>query len=304
MKTSKITVVGSNMVDLITEIDRMPSRGETINGQNFQMGFGGKGANQAVASALMNADVFMMTAVGDDMFGPKTIENLKAYGIDTNACKVIPGHSSGVAPIFVEDSGDNRILIIKGANSFLRPEDVDRNESIIRDSNMVILQLEIDLETVYRCIECCKTHKVPIILNPAPADPNLSLERLDGVNFLIPNESELQALSGCSVDSVEEIEIAARNLIDRGIQNVIATMGENGSLYVSREKTVHVASVSVETIDTTGAGDAFIGCFAAIFCETGDIVGSMTIASEFAGISTTKRGTQISFPKRHELEGL
>ena len=302
MKVPKITIVGSNMVDLVTKIDRMPSRGETITGQDFQMGFGGKGANQAVASALMGAEVSMISAVGDDMFGPRTIENLKSHGIDTAACLTIPGVSSGVAPIFVEDSGDNRILIVKGANSFLTPDDIDRNESLIRDSHLLVLQLEINLETVYRCIDICKSHKVPVILNPAPADPQLSIDRLDGVDFLIPNESELQALSGCPVDSIEEIELAARTLVGRGIQTVIATMGEQGSLYVSKEETVHVGSVPVETVDTTGAGDAFIGCFAAVFCETGDIVGSMKIASKFAGVSTTKRGTQMSFPGRHELE--
>jgi ribokinase len=153
MARPRITVVGSNMVDLITYIRRMPKEGETIEAPRFEMGFGGKGANQAVAAALLGADVCMVTKVGDDLFGPNTKKNFERCGIDTSHVEIVPGVSSGVAPIFVDEKSHNSILIIKGANSHLAPKDVDRAKDRILNSDVVILQLEISLETVYHTIE-------------------------------------------------------------------------------------------------------------------------------------------------------
>ena len=302
MKNSRITVVGSNMVDLVTRIYRMPQEGETVAARDFEMGFGGKGANQAVAAARMGADVAMITAVGDDIFGPGTLDNLRQSGVNTDFSKVVEGESSGVAPIFVDEQGQNRILIAKGANAHLGSGDVEKAGSLISESNLVILQLEVELETVYFTLRFCRERQIPVILNPAPADPNLDLNKLEGLDFLIPNETELESLTGMPCSNVPEIEAAARTLIDRGIKNVIATMGGNGSLFVSRQDVVPVPPIDIQPVDTTGAGDAFIGSFAACFGDSGDIVESMKTASRFSGLSTTKSGTQKSFPSLEELE--
>nr|MDA3822548.1 ribokinase [Bacteroidales bacterium] len=171
MKQPKITIVGSNMVDLISYIDRMPKPGETIVAPDFDLGFGGKGANQAVAAALMGGDVRMVAKIGDDRFGPITKKNLESFGINTKYTETVPGVSSGVAPIFVDKNSNNSILIIKGANSYLEPEDIDKAQKMILDSDIVIMQLEINLKTIYHTIKLCEKNNIPVILNPAPADP-------------------------------------------------------------------------------------------------------------------------------------
>lgn len=302
MKTPKITVVGSNMVDLITYIDRMPKEGETITAPNFSMGFGGKGANQAVAAALLGAKVAMVTKVGDDMFGPNTKRNFEGLGIDTTFVEAVPGSSSGVAPIFVDRNSKNSILIVKGANEELKPADVDRAEKLIASSDLVIMQLEIALETVYHAIEACGRHGVPVILNPAPADPRLEADKLKGVDFFAPNETELQTLTGMPVGSFDEVKAAARSLIDKGIKRVIVTLGDKGSLLVERGRDFMAPAHKVKSVDSTGAGDAFIGCFATQWIKTGDVEAAMATANMYAALSTTKPGTQKSFPTLAEFE--
>ena len=302
MKRPIITVIGSNMVDLVTRIDRMPSTGETINGLDFEMGFGGKGANQAVACALMGAEVSIITAVGDDMFGPRTLENLRSFGIDASAAKTVESVPSGVAPIFVDTRGDNRILIVKGANERLEPDDLRAAEHRIAGSDMVVLQWEIRPDTVYAAVDLCRAKGVPVLLNPAPADGLLELDRILGVDFLVPNETELETLTGLPTASVSQAETAARTLVDRGIRRVIATLGENGALLITEDGAEHLPPIPVRAVDTTGAGDAFIGSFAAAYAGTGDVLGAMALANRFAGLSTERSGTQKSFPRREELE--
>jgi ribokinase len=304
MKKPKITVVGSNMVDLISYIDRMPQTGETITAPDFNLGFGGKGANQAVAAALLGADVAMVTKIGDDLFGPPTKTNLESYGINTSFTEVVPEISSGVAPIFVDQDSNNSILIIKGANNHLRPEDIDRATARILQSDIVILQLEIGLETIYHTIKICKKNRVPVILNPAPADTELQLDQIRDVDFFIPNETELQTLTGMEVASVDQAQAAARSLLTMGFRNIIVTLGRKGSVYISEKVERLVSSIKVQSLDTTGAGDAFIGCFAACYCETGNIIESMEISNRYAAISTLNAGTQKSFVSRTEFEAM
>ncbi|HEY9595575.1 MAG TPA: ribokinase [Spirochaetia bacterium] len=302
MGKPKITVVGSNMVDLITYIERMPREGETIVAPRFEMGFGGKGANQAVAAALLGAAVSMVTRVGDDMFGPNTKKNFERLGIDTRHVEPVPGVSSGVAPIFVDPHSKNSILIIKGANEHLKPSDVDAARDLILSSDVVVMQLEISLETVYHTVELCAKNHVRVILNPAPADPKLDIRRVAGVEFFAPNETELQTLTGMPTSTVDEVKRAARSLIDKGLSKIIVTLGDKGCLLVTRDADDLVPARKVKSMDTTGAGDAFIGCFATYLVETGDVAKAMEIANAYAAFSTMKPGTQKSFMDRKEFE--
>lgn len=296
-----IAVIGSNNVDLISYIDRMPNEGETLEAPSFTMGCGGKGANQAVAAAKLGSKVMMVTKVGDDIFADNTIQNLERYGIDTEFTNKVPGSSSGVAPIFVDSDSKNRILIIKGANQYLLPEDVDKAAEKLKRCSLIVLQLEIALETVYRAIEFGNEHGIPVILNPAPATKNLDFNYVCKCDFFVPNESELEILTGMPVSTIEQIKAAAVSLIDKGVKNVIVTMGSRGVMWITESATHIVDSFKVDAVDTTGAGDAFIGCFAHYYVKNGDVAESIKMANAFAAISVTKRGTQHSYPSMDEV---
>ena len=304
MGRPRITIVGSNMVDLITYVERMPNEGETIEAPRFEMGFGGKGANQAVAAALLGADVSMVTKVGDDLFGPNTKKNFERFGIDTTHVETMPGVSSGVAPIFVDTKSRNSILIIKGANAHLTPQDVDRAKQRILKSDLVILQLEIRLETVYHTIAMCNANGVPVILNPAPADPGLDVNQIRSVALFAPNETELALLTHMPTGTLAEVKAAAKTLLQKGLAKVIVTLGEKGSLLLSADTETLVPAFKVDSRDSTGAGDAFIGCFATYFIETHDLMKAMEQANRYAALSTTKPGTQKSFLDRKSFEAV
>ena len=298
----RIAVIGSNMVDLVTYVARMPHRGETIEAPSFEMGHGGKGANQAVAAAKLGADVMMLTKVGDDMFADSTIGNLARYGVDTRHVEKVPGRSSGVAPIMVEPSGENSILIVKGANDDLLPADIERAAEDLRRCDLILLQLEIPLETVYAAIEFGKRHGIATLLNPAPAAAALDPRRIRDVTFLVPNETELAMLSGLPVDSMVEVEAAARSLMAKGIGTVIVTLGARGALLVTAAGVTPISPMVVTPVDTTGAGDAFIGSFARYYVETADIAGALDKAVRYAADSITRRGTQKAYATEAEFQ--
>ncbi len=291
----RIAVIGSNMVDLVTYVNRMPVRGETVEAPRFEMGHGGKGANQAVAAARLGASVLMVSAVGDDMFADNTIRNLTLAGVDTKYVRRVAGRSSGVAPIMVEPSGENSILIVKGANSDLSPADVERAGEDLKTCDLILLQLEIPLETVYAAIAFGKRHGVRTVLNPAPATPELDPERVRDVSFFIPNETELAILTGMPVGTEEEIGAAARSLIDKGVETVIVTLGSRGALLATAASVHRVAPVRVEPVDTTGAGDAFVGSFARYFAGGLGLEPALNLAARYAADSVTRRGTQKAY---------
>ncbi|MGR2708088.1 ribokinase [Pseudomonas sp. IB20] len=293
---SKIAVIGSNMVDLITYIDRMPAQGETLEAPGFALGCGGKGANQAVAAAKLGADVLMLSKVGDDMFADNTLANFQRFGIDTRYVQRVPGVSSGVAPIFVRADSHNSILIVKGANAHLSPADIDAAAADLRGCTLIVLQLEINLETVYYAIEFAHRHGIAVLLNPAPALAGLSAEHLAKLDFLIPNESELALITGLTVDSSDSARAAARTLVASGIRHVIVTLGEQGALYVGEEGEFQVPGQRVVARDTTGAGDAFIGCFIQHWNRDGSIRQAMEQAVAYSACSVTALGTQTSYP--------
>jgi ribokinase len=298
----RIAVVGSNMVDLVTYVDRMPVRGETVEAPSFEMGHGGKGANQAVAAARLGASVVMVTAVGDDSFADNTIRNLASYGVDTSFVRRVAGRSSGVAPIMVEPSGENSILIVKGANSDLSPEDVERAGEMLKTCDLILLQLEVPLETVYATIAFGKRHGVRTVLNPAPATPDLDAARVKDVSYFIPNETELAILTGMRVESEGEIAAAARSLIARGMGTVIVTMGAKGALLVERSSVRKIESVRVQPVDTTGAGDAFVGSFARYHAAGDDLESALEKAAHYAAHSVTRRGTQKSYADEADFD--
>jgi ribokinase len=293
---SKIAVIGSNMVDLITYIDRMPAQGETLEAPDFAMGCGGKGANQAVAAAKLGAQVLMLSKVGDDMFADNTLANFKRFGIDSQFVQRVPGVSSGVAPIFVQSDSHNSILIVKGANAHLKPADIDAAQQALRGCSLIVLQLEIDLETVYYAIEFAKANGIPVLLNPAPALKGLSRDHLAQLDFFIPNETELALVTGQVVDSLESARSAALQLVQDGIRHVIVTLGEKGALYVGEDGEFRVEGHKVDARDTTGAGDAFIGCFTHHWSQDGAIRNAMNQAVAYSACSVTGLGTQSSYP--------
>ncbi|MBF0808440.1 ribokinase [Rothia nasimurium] len=289
-----IAVIGSNNVDLISYITRMPQEGETIEAPDFQLGCGGKGANQAVAASRLGSEVLMVTRVGNDLFADNTIANFKANGMSDKYI-LRTDATSGVAPIFVDQQSRNSIIIVKGANALLTPEDLQAAREDIARCKLIVLQLEINLETVYAAVDLGKELGIPVLLNPAPAAPELSLERARSVEFIVPNETELSLLSGMPVDTLDDISNAAGVLLDSGIKNVIVTLGARGVLWVSAEGEKLIEGNAVDAVDTTGAGDAFIGCFSHYWVKNGDIAESLRLANYYAGDSVTRQGTQKSY---------
>jgi ribokinase len=297
IKRPRIAVVGSANIDLTTFADQFPKPGETIFGQKFDLGFGGKGANQAVAARLCGAEVFMVARVGSDLFGPATIENFKKLGIDAREVKQVQGLSSGVAPIFVDPNGQNRILVVKGANDALKPADVDAAAETLRTADCIVLQFEIPLETVYYTVSFATRHGIRCILNPAPAQP-VDMKALAGLDYFVPNETEAATITGMPVRNVDDAKRCAEKLVASGIQRVIITLGANGSLLAGNDGIEHLPAFSVEALDSTGAGDAFIGSFSVFLGEGLAEREAVRRANLYAGLSTTGVGTQKSFYDR------
>lgn len=290
----KIGVIGSNMVDLISYITRMPEEGETIEALDFRLGCGGKGANQAIVSSRLGSEVVMVTRVGDDLFAQNTIANFAKNNIDTQHVLSTSG-SSGVAPIFVDQESHNSILIVKGANARLTAADIEAARERLIECELIVLQLEIPLDTVYAAVRFGQQHNIPVLLNPAPASPALVLEEVRTCKFIVPNETELSLLTGMPVETLDDIKNASQVLLNVGIENVIVTLGKRGAYWLTSERDELFAAAQVHAKDTTGAGDAFIGCFSHIWGKTGDIEKAIRAAIVYAGDSVTKLGTQTSY---------
>lgn len=297
----RIAVVGSANIDLVTYTDQFPKPGETIFGDKFDLGFGGKGANQAVAARLCGAEVSMIARVGDDLFGPATIKNFESQGIDASHVRQVKGVSSGVAPIFVDSSGQNRILVVKGANDALKPADIDAAAEVLKSVGCIVLQFEIPLETVYYAVSFARKNKIRCILNPAPAQP-VDLDAIAGLDYFVPNESEAETITGSPVRNVDDARHCAEKFLAGGIRRIIVTLGANGSLLAGKDGMEHVPAFKVKTVDSTGAGDAFIGSFATFLAEGLPEREAVRRANLYAAISTTSPGTQKSFCERSRFD--
>ena len=296
-----IVVVGSCNTDMLFMSDVVPRAGETVFGTGFDLGFGGKGANQAVAAALCGADVAMVAAVGGDLLGAETIRNFNSVGVRTSGVRVVPGASTGAALILVEPNGENRIIVANGANDRLMPADVDAAGPQLAAANMVLLQFEVPLQTVYHTIRVAKAHYARCIVNPAPA-LQADLSELALADYLVVNETEAEILSGRKVQSEGDLHGCVEALLDHGIRRVILTLGARGAVLASPSARVHVPPFPVTAVDTTGAGDAFIGSLAVFLTEGMSEEEAVTRANLYAALSATRTGTQKSFAKRAEFE--
>jgi ribokinase len=300
-RTPRIAVVGSAVTDLTTFSDVFPRAGETLFGKRFNLGFGGKGANQAVAARLCGAEVLMVARVGNDLFGEATLKNFASFGIDTTHVQVVQGTSTGVAPIFVEPNGQNRIIVVKGANEHLRPVDVDAAAPLLRAVDTIILQFEIPLETVYHTVHFAQANGIRCIVNPAPALP-MEVSELTSADYFIPNETEAELITGHPVQTPGQARAAAAALLQMGFRKVVLTLGARGSLVADARGSTEVAPFPVTPLDTTGAGDAFIGSLAVFLAEGLPELQAAARANLYAALSTTRVGTQKSFLARAEFE--
>src|SRR5258706_14281835 len=300
-KQSFIGVGGSANVDFPTFNDVFPRPGKTIVGKKFDLGFGGKGANQAVAARLCGANVGMVAKVGSDLFGPATIKNFESQGIDARYVRIAEGVSSGVAPIFVDPSGQNRIIVVKGANDTLSPEDVDAAAPLLRKADTIVMQFEIPLRTVYHTVKLAKTHGIRCIVNPAPAQP-VDYKEAGAADYFIPNESEAEAITGMPVDSLDDARKCAEFMVRQGMRRVVITLGERGSLAAGPDRVGLIPAFKGQAVDTTGPGDGFIRRLAGFLSEGLPEGEGLPRANLYAALSTTKVGTQKSFCNRAEFE--
>jgi ribokinase len=298
----RIGVVGSSNVDLVTYVDRMPAWGETIAAPRFEMSHGGKGANQAVAAAKLGASVVMVSKVGDDMLAEGVLSNFADIGVGADHVERVARQSTGTATILVNGSGDNFILIVKGANGDLSPDDIERAEEDLKACDLILTQLEVPLETVYAALAFGKRHGVKTVLNPAPAVRSLDIAQARQASFVMPNETELAILTGMLVESEAEVAVAAETLIKQGFEAVIVTLGGRGALLAAPERVRRIAPVKVQAVDSTGAGDAFIGSFARYFAAGLSLDDALAKATCYAADSVTKRGAQKSFATESEFE--
>ena len=296
---SKITVVGSINMDLVFEVARLPQIGETVEGHDYAEHFGGKGANQAVAVARMEGDVSMIGCVGEDAFGRAMIQNLKDQRIHTEGIRVTGETGSGKAVIMVE-GGDNAILLDGGANMALTPQDIKDHASLIRESDTLLLQLETPTETVLEAAKIAHNNGVRVILNPAPAKvlPDALWQYVD---ILIPNETEAAFYAGHGVSTEEEAKDAIRALGARGVKTVIVTMGEKGAIYNVGDEVYRQVSRKVKAVDSTAAGDSFIGSFATALSSGATIKEAVRIGSIVGSVVVTRHGAQDSIPTLTEI---
>lgn len=300
MSSPEIVVVGSLNMDLVGRAPRLPVPGETISGSSFATLPGGKGANQAVAAARLGARTAMIGCVGDDAFGAQLRAGLESDGVDCAGVRVVAGVSSGVALIVVEAAGKNGIVVIPGANGRLVPADVDAREDALAAARIVVLQLEVPLATVEHAARRAKALGKLVILNPAPAQP-LPPSLLALVDLLVPNEIEAAALTGAPVVSVEDAIAAGRRLRETGASTVLVTLGAQGVVVVEAGGANHHPSRPVQAVDSTAAGDTFIGGFGAALVRGLALPAAVACAQAAAAISVTRPGAQPSIPFLREL---
>ena len=296
-----ITVVGSLNMDLVTYTSRMPAAGETIIGKSFRQIPGGKGANQADAIAKLGAEVKMIGCVGCDGMGTALLDSLRNDGVDVTMVKRVDGISTGIASITVDSSGSNSIIVVPGANGRLSIEDLQASLEAIENSEIVVAQLEVPIETVRFAIKTAKQMGKLTILNPAPA-AELEDEFLSNVDILVPNETELELLSGIRIHNEAELERAAQLLINKGVQELIVTLGSKGCVHLNKPGSKAYPAYKVDAIDTTAAGDSFIGALAAAISEGKTLEEAIRFATAVGALTVTKEGAQSSLPFRKEVE--
>lgn len=303
MAKKTIFVIGSSNTDMILRVPSIPRPGETVLGGRFASEPGGKGANQAVAAARAGGRVVIMTSLGQDTFGDEYVRRFEMEGIETGFVLRDAAAASGVALIFVGANGENSIGVAPGANEGLRPEHIDAARDALAAASILLIQLEIPVDTVAAAVQLAHAHGVRVIMNPAPAQP-LSEALLAKISVLTPNETEAALLSGIEVKDKASAERAGRALLEKGVGEVVLTMGRGGCLHITADAVRHYPAFSVTAVDTTAAGDTFNGALAVALAESRPIDNAIRFASAAAALSVMQEGAQGGIPDRSAINNL
>ncbi len=297
----EIIVVGSLNMDLVTRVKQRPAVGETVLGKQFFTSFGGKGANQAFAAAKLGGNVRMVGKVGNDHYGRDMISWLQRSNIRTDFIAVDAEEASGIAVIVIDARADNSIIVVPGANGKLLPADIAKLTEPIRNAKLLVLQLEIPLETAMQAIEIASACRVPVLLDPSPVpDGEFPASLFGKISYIAPNSTELRHLSGVEITDDESVIRASQILLEKGVQCVLAKLGERGALMSTREETHHIPGFQVKAVDTTAAGDTFIGAFAAGIVQGWPLRECARFANAAAALTVTRYGAQDSMPSLKE----
>ncbi|MEH7235338.1 ribokinase [Bacillus sp. JJ1562] len=296
-----IVIVGSLNVDMVVNVKQRPEWGETVLGHGFFTGNGGKGGNQAYAASKLGASVAMLGCVGEDIFGEQLLKGLNEVGVDTSHIEKIRGVSSGVAVISVNAEGENSIIVSPGANDHVTPEYVRKHEQVIREAKLVMMQLEIPLETVIEVANIAHTYNVPVMLDPAPAR-KLPDELYKKVTYLVPNESELGIVAEANISDAESAKMASKKLLKKGVDTVFAKLGGKGVIVLKETETFSVDPHTVKAVDTTAAGDSFAGALATALVSGKNLHDATEFANTVGALTVTKLGAQASMPTLEETQ--
>lgn len=300
----KIVVVGSLNMDVVVETPHMPECGETVSGRGISFVPGGKGANQAYALGRLGGDVTMIGAVGKDASGKALLDNLKSMNVNVSGIREIEDGTTGQAFITVDDKGDNSIIIIAGANGMVTKELIDKNVQFIKASDIVIMQLEIPLAIVEYVKEIAVKERKTVIIDPAPAVSGIPDSFWEGIDYIKPNETELAILTGLELETKEDLVRGARMMIDKGVKNVIVTLGGDGCMFVNREKEQYFQSYKVKTVDTTAAGDSFTAAFALALSQGKAYDEAIELGQKVSALAVTRKGAQTSIPTIEEVKNM
>ncbi|WP_242457731.1 ribokinase [Pedobacter sp. BS3] len=296
-----VLVVGSSNTDMVIKADHLPAAGETILGGTFFMNPGGKGANQAVAAARLGGNVTFICKTGNDIFGRQSVQLFEDEGINTSYLLSDSKNPSGVALITVDKDAENCIVVASGANAALNAGDLQKAQAVIEQAAIVLMQLEIPLETVQYVASTAAEKSVKVVLNPAPAC-ELPDDLLRKISIITPNKTEAEMLSGVQVNDMESAKKAARIICDKGVKTVIITLGQNGALVLHEDEFTHVPAVKVEAVDTTAAGDVFNGALVVALSQNKSMLEAVAFACNASAISVTRLGAQSSAPYKRELD--
>ena len=301
--SKRILVIGSLNMDMVIPVKELPKKGETILGGAPDYIPGGKGANQACAAGKLGGSVTMLGKVGRDEMGRRLKDNLAAAGVDVAHVAETPDAPTGMAVIYVSETGSNSIVVIPGANGLCDRAYIEANEELIAAHDIIVLQLEIPYDAVFRAIQLAKKHGRLVVLNPAPAPDSLPAEVIASLDYFTPNETEMARIAGMPVGGTEEAVAAGRRLVEAGVGTVLATLGEAGALLVTAETAQVIPTLRVEAVDTTAAGDTFNGEFVTALAEGMPEAEAIAFGNKAAAISVTRKGAQTSIPTRGEVDG-